>query len=357
MRKGILIFLALLGASLSCEACTSAIAAARATRDGRPIMWKHRDTDNQRSFVARHQAPGEIGYVALYNAGDTTLREAWTGLNDEGFAIMNTAVYNLPQDAAVGHDREGLVMARALAVCRSVDDFAAMLDTMARPYGVEANFGVIDAKGGGAYFETSDFGYRRFDASDAPDGVLIRSNYATTGDSLHGMGYIRYLCAEELLKPHAAKGDITPETFTEELSRSWYHGLIGRDMSLQSDEWLQVGDFIPRPISTTSIAIEGVRPGEGPEKTVMWTALGFPPCSYVVPVTADSVPSCLAPTAPGYSSPQCEEALQRKARVFPITRGNGKNYLYLPAMVAIDGWMRPLSAEGYREGRKTRSER
>ncbi len=73
-------------------ACTSAIVSASANPSGRPILWKHRDTstiDNKIEYVA--PADGGYGYVALFNAADKNLREAWMGMNEAGFAVMNTA--------------------------------------------------------------------------------------------------------------------------------------------------------------------------------------------------------------------------------------------------------------------------
>ncbi len=60
------------------------------------MLWKHRDTSQEANFVERSAATDStFAYVALYNAGDSTLAEAWTGMNSRGFAIMNTASYNL----------------------------------------------------------------------------------------------------------------------------------------------------------------------------------------------------------------------------------------------------------------------
>ena len=90
--------------------------------------------------------------MALFNAGDVRLREAWVGFNEAGFAVMNTASYNLAPDTARVRDREGVIMARALATCRSVADFTSMLDSAIScgTMGVQANFGVVDAYGAGA---------------------------------------------------------------------------------------------------------------------------------------------------------------------------------------------------------------
>ena len=68
---------------------------------------------------------------------------------------MNTQSYNLVE-VKPGEERgeaNGRVMRRALEVCATVKDFRQFLDTLSKPSLIEANFGVIDAKGGAAMFE------------------------------------------------------------------------------------------------------------------------------------------------------------------------------------------------------------
>ena len=91
----------------SAYGCTSAIIGASANPSGRPILWKHRDTstiDNKVEYVTPSKEG--YGYVALFNAADSELREAWMGMNDAGFAVMNTASYNLKD----GEGREGSLL-------------------------------------------------------------------------------------------------------------------------------------------------------------------------------------------------------------------------------------------------------
>lgn len=131
------------------------------------------------------------------------------GMNDAGFAIMNTVAYNLPANAPSWIDREGYVMAEALQTCRSVDDFARLLDSLPKPMGVRTNFGVIDADGNGAYFETDDYKYVRYDLRDAQGGVMIRTNYAYSGTPDEGKGYIRHQNVVDLLKAQIDTGSLT----------------------------------------------------------------------------------------------------------------------------------------------------
>ena len=125
MKKLILCLVLLIGAVIAGEACTSLVASGHATANGRPMLWKHRDTGSPHNFLKRIEPAieGEYAYVGLFNQADTALREAWTGMNRVGFAIMNTASYNLAPDTARVKDREGEVMAMALSKCRTVSDF------------------------------------------------------------------------------------------------------------------------------------------------------------------------------------------------------------------------------------------
>ncbi len=50
--------------------------------------------------------------------------------------------------------------------------------------GLRTCFGVLDAEGRGAYFETDDYRYARYDLSDAKEGVMVRTNYAYSGPTV-----------------------------------------------------------------------------------------------------------------------------------------------------------------------------
>ena len=335
MKKQVLILAFLLAGALGALACTSAIISGSKTASGRPLLWKHRDTgcpDNRVELIKAHDNCYE--FVAIFDATDPCDTAAWTGFNETGFAIMNTASYNLNNDDIPESqmDREGVVMKLALEHCATVDDFEQLLLSLPMPLGVEANFGVIDAQGHGAYFETGNYSFKRFNLEDAPNGVLTRTNYSYSGRPDEGMGYVRETSEKHLLAPHIAAADFTPALFTEEISRTFYHSLLGKDFTHSGDEWIVDQDFIPRRLSTASIVIEGVSPGESPALTTMWIALGYPPCAETFAArlgAAGGVPVELNGTTPDNHSPQCDIVKERKAQVFSIERGNGQHYLNL----------------------------
>ena len=354
-------------------ACTSAIISAEVNPYGRPILWKHRDTstvDNKVEYVAAR--PGELSYVALFNAGDKYLKEAWMGMNEAGFAVMNTASYNIKDDkvSAKKMDKEGYVMTKALKTCRTVDDFARLLETLPRPMGVEANFGVIDATGNGAYFETNNHSYRRFDLKDAENGVLVRTNYSHSGRPDEGFGFVREANACHLLDPYVKTKSVTPEVLTEELSRSFYHDMNKRDYSSAGERWVIDQDFIPRYKSTATIAIEGCRPVSSvsevtPEMVkreyVMWTGLGYPPCAETRAVTCapDGVDKDLRGSLPNGHSPLADKAKKMRDEVFPIHKGNGDKYIDMEKLFREDGTgyvqkLKQLNVENFKKGRENR---
>ncbi len=265
-------------------ACTSAIIGPGATKGGHTLLWKHRDTSHPLNFVERVDRPGRIPFIALFNAGDSALAEAWVGVNEAGFAVMNTASYNLAPDTAKYADREGFIMAEALGRCRSLADFEALLDSLPRPLGVQANFGAIDSTGAGAYYETDDYSYVKY--SLRPDSMLIRTNFSLGGQCGPGLGRERYAAACHLLTD---RRDIEPLTLTDTVSCSYWPRLTP---PLPKNDR---GQYIPRKSTSASVVIEGrtmiIRPGR-PQA----------PGARTYVARLDSIPEILRPDA-SYHSP------------------------------------------------------
>lgn len=355
-----IILMAVLVIVADASACTSAIVSGKLTTNGRPLLWKNRDTNDQNNRIKRFFArEGAYEFVGLLDARDKGDTAVWMGYNEKGFAIMNTASYNINADRVPEKemDKEGVVMKKALEVCATVDEFEQLLKQWPQPRGVEANFGVIDASGNGAYFETGNFTIVKYDLKDAPEGILMRTNYSYSGRVDEGAGYVREGNEKCLLAPHIAKADFTPAVFTEELSRTFYHSVMDKDFTHTNVKWIVDQDFIPRRISTASIVVEGVMPGEDPVLTTMWTALGYPPCAEVFPVWLweNGVPECLVGTGENNHAPQCDIVNKREKDVFSIKRGNGKHYLNLQKLYNSKGTgycqvLIPQNMETYQKG-------
>lgn len=325
-------------ASVDSDACTSAIFTGKSTPDGRPLLWKHRDTGELDNRIEFFPAGGgrKYSFIGLVNS-PVQGGEVWTGTNEAGFSIMNTASYNLQSVAADFEDQEGVIMYDALGSCKTLADFEKLLDKMKKPRGVEANFGVIDAEGGAAYYEVNNTQWTKVDVNDpkiAPEGFLVYTNHSYTGRKDEGMGYIRYNTANEILHRAWIQGiDFTPQWIFNNLSRSYYHSLLGVDLNknpeLAPEGWYIDQDFIPRRSTSASIVIKGVRKGENPDLTVMWTILGYPPCGIAVPLfvaAGAQQPAYMLKSSDSNNCVMCDEALARRSRIFPLTRGNGKSY-------------------------------
>lgn len=340
MKKQLSLLLLLTIFTVDIFACTSAIFTGKITADGRPLMWKHRDTGQENNKI-EYVTGEKYKFLALYNSPDN-LKEAWTGTNEVGFSIMNTASYNLKYDDVPSNqmDREGEVMYKALATCKTLKDFEKMLDNYKRPMGVEANFGVIDADGGAAYYEVNNDSWTKIDVNDpkiAPQGYIVYTNHSNTGKLNDGMGYIRYTNADKIVKQHLSRnGEFTPKWIMQNLSRSYYHSVLGIDLLKDKEVvekcggWFIDQDFIPRRSSTCSIVVSGVKKGEDPKNTIMWTNLGYPTVGITVPlmvVNGSSQPAYMLSSNESQNAYMCDWNLKRKHQIFPIKRGNGKQYM------------------------------
>ena len=327
-------------------ACTTAIISGKFTSDGRPLLWKNRDTGDPDNKLI-YYSDGKYDYIGLMNSKDTTGKDVWIGMNTAGFAIMNSASYNLnPKEEADDAINEGKVMRQALQECATVDEFEKFLKKLPKPYGVEANFGVIDAMGNGAYFETSNHDYRKIDVNDpvaAPMGYLIRTNYSFTGKPDEGQGYIRYLTAENLFYQASATGNLTPEFIIRDAARCLYHSLTETDLkqvnSSEKAKFVWFADFIPRFTTSASVVIQGIKKDESASLMTMWTVLGFPLCSVAYPVWFNEehrLPTLLKADKSG-NAPLCNKALKLKDQCFPVKRGHGEDYVNLPALLNSNG--------------------
>jgi len=358
MRNSATLPILLLLLSQSLFPCTSAVISGVATPDGRPLLWKHRDTDevaNKLVFETGHS----YDFVGVANQSDSLARQLWMGSNSAGFAIMNTASYNLNagQTCAVPDDQEGFFMRTVLGLCADISDFEAYLDSTNGQWGVAANFGVIDAQGGAAYYEKGYYGYAKYDANDpqvAPDGYLIRTNFSMSGPENEGYGFIRYAATTALFK---AQAQIDVDFILKSATRNFRHALLGTDLLTEDqpqdatdEQYVLLQDYVVRTSSAATLLIQGVLPGEDPLLTTLWTVLGWQPVTLVTPVWVRSealLPKLLR--SDNYAAaPLNVTALKLKAKCFPIQRGNGKDYLQLSLLSnqAGEGYLdQVLSAE------------
>ncbi len=249
MMKKILLLFALLYANLA-FCCTTIIVGADASANGRPLLWKQRDSSVRFNYLDFFNDEGCFSFTGVVDTNDTLRASVWCGTNEVGFSIMNSVAYGLSPIIDDNRPWEGIIMKKALQICTTIDDFQHYIDTLPQPNGLEANFGVSDANGDAAYFEVHDFGYTRFDVPR--DGYLIRTNYAFTGREGEGKGYDRYKLVEQKMKAH--KGKFDAEWIYEELAMQ---------------------PIIARPTSVASVVLDG---------QVLWCETGYSRACYPIPV-------------------------------------------------------------------------
>lgn len=244
-------------------ACTSVIVGSKYTKDGKAVMYKHRDSSCQDVAVEYFQGE-KYRMMCLVNADWRTnpaakvplgTHEAWAGENETGFAIMNTATYDLKDDDVPFEkmEMEGVFMYRALEICASLEDFEHFMDTLSRPMGVEANFGVIDNNGGAAYYEVNNHSWVKYDVNKEPLGYRVVTNFTMTGRMEDRKGVDRYIKAHKIL----ASSYVPLE--------EWDHNFFIKNISCS-------GKPILRDITSCAIVFEG---------NTMWASLGKPdkvPC-------------------------------------------------------------------------------
>ena len=282
--------------------CTTGLASIYATPDGRPLLWKDRDLGGGLQQEYHYVDDGRIPFISQCYSNDTD--EYYGGINAAGFAVENSNSYNF-RDGEPGYDDDGYIMYLALATCRTVEDFARILDsTNQAGRTLNCNYGTFDAFGGAVMFETAGHGYTAVDAAEAPDGFVVRSNYSYSGYGLnarqHDWGPNRHDRAMEGWRAAVDEGILTPQYLCEHVVRS----LEMPDMDTYDIPYegyvegypygcIPNGETICRLTTRAVMIAQGARPNESPDDAMMWVMAGNSLGSIVTPlwVRAGSVPS------------------------------------------------------------------
>ena len=300
MKKIYAILLVLLTSfSVPSMACTSVIVSGRKTPDGRPLMMKHRDTGNLDNRMEWFEGK-KYSFIGLVNSSSKG-GEVWSGTNSSGFCIMNTATYDFKDDDVPPAlmDKEGILMFEALGSCANLRDFENFLDTLRRPMGVEANFGVIDAEGGAAYYEVNNHTWVKFDVNEIDRGYRVVTNFTAMGRSEDKRGTDRFIRASRIMEaaPLSTDGKL-------QIDAMWIMNNLSRS-----------GKPIMREITSATLVFSGVRKGEDPQKTVMWSAVGYPETAVTFPLMAfgsDHLPEYVKKTEESDHCLVCDSAMEFK---------------------------------------------
>ncbi len=340
-----------LSAGSGSEECTTLVAAGAATSSGGPLLWKNRDTgtlSNKVILVTEHP----YSFLSLIDADDTAGRAAWAGINTAGFAIANSASYNLPQPAGELQEQEGVVMAEALRTCRTVGDLEELIKRrQGKRLGVRTNFFAIDADGGAVIIETHNHGYTRYDASAFPEERLANTNFSRSGGENEGSGYLRFDRESQLLQAVAA-GSLNAGTVFRLLARDLGHPLVRhpsreewKTLPADTPFWIHSNYTIDRPSTAAAVVIQGVKPGQDPTRSTLWVALGEP-------VTTIAVPLWVAAGVPpdevwqGKEAPITTEAFRLKGMLRPLNSREKAEYMDLTRLdnASGTGWLPGLLA-------------
>jgi hypothetical protein len=296
----------IMGAGVA-NACTTGVISGKATIDGRPLLWKNRDAPYKNNQVRRFTG-GKYACTAIVNAGQNAT--IWMGVNDAGFCIENSVTSDLSEKGSKGMGN-GAFMLRALKSCATVEEFAELLHQTNGKRSTNANFGVIDAVGGAAIFESGASSFKMFDANDpavAPKGYVIRSNFSFTGNpsidpsDRAGVNMIysggRFLRGCQLVDMAIADGGVSVEYLLQHNTRDLADsdgnaicGTVNGDVGALPTT-VDTSHTISRRTSVSAAVFHGVKPGEDHRLTTMWVMLGEPaftlavPCWAAVPVVA-----------------------------------------------------------------------
>lgn len=319
------------------EPCTLALVSARASANGRALMWKNRDTSDPNNKLMFFKGP-KHDFAALVISEDLKGGEVWGGQNAAGFAVMNSQADDLG-DASKKLDGagNGAFMKLALGECATVRDFEALLVREKGKWDLSANFGVIDAEGGACFFETGPDSFEKFDTRDprvAPFGTIVRTNFAfTSADPMLGGGFDRFERISRLVGSARAQNRLDLRFILREAARDLVNDKIHSyplTRPLPEDPaaplYVHTSDTINRNTSVSAIVFEGAPSRDRADLATMWVLLGQPVTGVAVPVwpAAGKVPTA---TAGPKTAPLNDVALAVAAYLYPDGRGRMGQYL------------------------------
>jgi len=291
------------------DACTIAVIFGYATPDGRPVLWKNRDVSNWRQEF-RYYDLEPYSFIAVNYPMIEYDDEAYGGVNEVGFAIMDGNALNFPDSS--GYDDDGIIMYHALQTCETVNDFLAYMDTTAtfgrsRP----AIYGVFDAYGNAGMLEVSMYENFWYGADSTTDGIMVRANFAYSGGEYYPSLQHRHDRALELIQNAVAGDSLSPYYILDIVARDLTTELLdpyplpydGYYVYQHDTLWNAIRDHyaINREISQSGFAAHGVMEEENPLLSTIWAVCGEPTMTPALPlwVAAESVPDVLDGDANG----------------------------------------------------------
>ncbi|MCD4691880.1 MAG: T9SS type A sorting domain-containing protein [Calditrichales bacterium] len=318
------------------EECTIGVAGGRATQDGRPLIWKTRDNSAERDNELVYNTSYSIPFLEIVNAGKTY---AWMGLNNAGFAILNSLASDLPiSDSGLSN---GALMRNALGNCASIAEFESFLNE--NDHGkTRGNFAVLDSSGAAAIFEISGYEYWEFDANDslqAERGYILRTNFAVNGNGTDGSGYERFNRTSDLMDNFYMGDTLNYKSILRCQMRDFSDYNSDPVPVPFPDKWYSYRPYgyiytnvsINRSSSVSAAVIQSILPGESELLSTMWTMLGSPAAAITVPYW----PVGPTPTTANGSStaPLCDISLDIRSELFDYA----ESQYYIDSYKLLDG--------------------
>lgn len=306
----------LVGTGMQAWACDIAVVSAKASTTGRPFIWKNFDSSQSwhqeiKYFPARKTGPG--GYLMVYRFEDGMRLLTGTpitpsaGVNESGFAIAITSVYEEYNPVHSATDLSTELMREALEQCQTLADFERLVKKWHWSHfgcAVSCNAAVIDAKGGAAMYELftgyisggfMPIRYKKYDANtgrvvnnlgwvlnagqgNAFIGFHVRTNY--NDYCPWNVGADRRLRAEALMTQMAKNKRLSFSNVMREVSKD----VEGKQVSSSSSPTNYSTMYcISRSCTRSGIVVDGVASGGDPRLSVFWCVLGEPSIGCYVP--------------------------------------------------------------------------
>ncbi|MGB4124364.1 MAG: hypothetical protein WBK40_09180 [Bacteroidales bacterium] len=332
--------------SKSVYCCTTAVISGKATNDGRALIWKLRDTDYLKNYAKQFPSEdGKYAFIGIVNSVDSVGNEVWGGNNEVGFAIMNSASFNVNLDDSVKvKDKEGFFMKKALETCKTLEDFENLLSNSQKPMGLAAHFGVIDAKGGAAFYEVNNYTWTKYDANDpnvAPEGYILRTNFSETGKPNVGYGFVRLQTAEQLFTETTKEKPLDYRSVIQNFSRCLYNPITKNNYKEMyenepaSDRFIHSDNLITSYGSASCIVIQGVKDNELPQFTTMWTMIGYPNTCIALPlwISESELPNTIIYNDSLKNSKLNQYNMSLLKKCYPIDNPDGYHYLKISKLV------------------------
>lgn len=280
-------------------ACDVAVVSASASSNGRPFIWKNRsDSTDWRQEVKFYKSKNQdAGGSVRVIAKMVTITIPSGGVNESGFAIANTLVYEDSQIKNILNSNTPLIRI-ALEECTTLEDFENILDHWhERPLItsriLSGNFVVIDAFGGAALYEIlsiNGFGhaifYEKFDANEATDeegnfiGFVNRTNtnqFMTNGET---GDEDRLESAYNIMLDMQQNNRLNYRNMMQELAKD----VCGDEE--KDDCEFSTESCISRAVVNLALVVDGVATGMDARLCTLWITLGEPSIGVSTPFFA-----------------------------------------------------------------------